>query len=598
MKTSVCRTVAFVLAAVVWKSGALLAQAPPKIPGAIGYLKPEEVKPEIGKYGGRLVRDALGEPKSFNPITAGETSTSDFTDRMFQGMTSENPWSGIIEGTLASSWEVADDKMTWTFHLKHDITFNDGTPMNADDVIFSWNDCIYDLSRPNPEKSEPRWPCSTRDIAQFQGKIFKVEKVDDYTVRVTTPVPIAILPRIAGAAVISKKKYAKFVADGTFGGAMASDSKSEEIVGTGPWMLGSYTRGQNVTLKRNPNYWKKDAAGNKLPYLDEQVWTITRDLNLMLVNFKQGTSDIYTLSSGKDVPELKRIEKQDFKIYQLGPGHGMEFLSLNCNLDAAAQGKIPDWKAKLFGDTKFRKAISYALDRPAMVRNILRNLGYPQLAPTSVAPGPFFQEGFPAYPHDPEKAKQMLDELGLKPGGDGIRVDAQGHPISFTLTTNAGNTNREAYCDFIRKDLEQVGIRVNVLPLEFNALIDKLDNTYDWEGVVMGFTGGWEPNDGANFWRSSARYHMWWPNQKTPRTAWEKEIDDIFDNALQELDIAKRKTLYRRWTEIVRDEQPIVCLVINERCGALRDRFGNVMPSPWPESGKPMLQLEEYVYVK
>jgi peptide/nickel transport system substrate-binding protein len=569
----------------------------PKVPGAIGYFKPEEVKPEVGKYGGRLVRDELGEPKSFNPITAGETSTTDFTDRIFQGLTDENPWSGEIEGCLAEKWEVAADKKTWTFHLRKDVTFNDGTKFTADDVTFSWNDCVYDLNRPDTAK-EPRWPCSGRDVAQFNGQIFKVEKVDDYTVKITTPVPIAILPRLAAQQIIPKAKYGKFVADGTFGGAMAADSKSGDIVGTGPWMLGSYTRGQNVTLKRNPNYWKKDAAGNKLPYLDEQVWLITRDLNLMLVNFKQGTTDTYSLSSGKDIPELKRAEKLDFKLYQLGPAHGMEFLALNCNMDAAKKGKFPEYRAKWFGDVRFRKAVAYAIDRQAIVRNILRNLGYPQLAPYSVAPGPYFQEGFPPYPHDLDKAKALLDEMGLKMGSNGVRVDSEGHEVAFTITTNAGNTNREAYCDFIRKDLEQIGIHVNALPLEFNALIDKLDNTYDWEGVVMGFTGGWEPNDGANFWRSSARYHMWWPEQKTPQTAWEKEIDEIFDNALQELDTSKRKALFHRWTEIIRDEQPVICLVTNERVGALRDRFGNVMPSPWPEHGKTLLQLEEYLYVK
>jgi peptide/nickel transport system substrate-binding protein len=575
---------------------ALAQPAGPKIPGAIGYLKPEEVKPVVGKYGGRLVRDGLGEPKSFNPVTAGETSTTDYTDRIFQGLTDENPWTGEMEPCLAEKWEVADDKLGWTFHLRKDVTFNDGTPFNADDVVFSWNDCVYDLTR--PEGKEPRWPCSLRDIATFDGKIIKVEKVDDYTVRFTTPVKIVILPRLASGNILSKKKYERNIRDGSFGGAMSTDSRPDDIVGTGPWMLGSYTRGQNVTLKRNPNYWKKDAAGNRLPYLDEQVWTITRDLNLMLVNFQRGITDIYSLSGGKDVPELKRMQKQDFKLYQLGPAAGEEFMALNCNMDAAKKGKLPEYKANWFSDRRFRMACSHAIDRQAIVRNILRNLGYPLPAPYTVAPSPMTVQGIQPPAHDREKAKQLLDEMGLKMGSEGVRVDGEGHPVAFTLTTNSGNTNREAMCDFIRKDLEGVGIRVNVLPLEFNALIDKLDNTYDWEAIVMGWTGGNEPNDGANFWKSSARYHMWWPEQKSPATDWEKRIDDIFYEGVQEFDPAKRKALYREWIEIVCREQPCVYLTTNERVGALRDKFGNVLPSPWPEHGKPLLQLEEYLFVK
>jgi peptide/nickel transport system substrate-binding protein len=334
-----------------------------------------------------------------------------------------------------------------------------------------------------------------------------------------------------------------------------------------------------------------------LPYLDELVWQITRDLNLMLVNFKQGISDSYSLSGGKDVPELKRMEKQDFKLYQLGPAAGEEFFALNYNMDAAKKGKIPEYKAQWFADRRFRQACSYAIDRGAIVRNILRNLGYPLAGPFTVHPGPMHFDVQP-YPHDVEKAKQLLDEMGLKLGPDGIRVDNQGHQVAFTLTTNAGNTNREAMCDFIRKDLEGVGIKVNVLPLEFNALIDKLDNSYDWEAIVMGWTGSNEPNDGANFWKSSARYHMWWPEQKQPATEWEKRIDEIFYQGVQEFDPVKRKALYREWIDIVAKEQPVIYLTTNERVAALRDKFGNVMPSPWPEYGKPLLQYEEYVFVK
>src|SRR6185437_15935644 len=103
------------------------------------YVSREQYKPVVGKYGGQLVRDMPGEPKSFNPITAGETSSSDFTQRIFQGLTDEDPWTGETIPALAEKWETSADGLTWTFHLRKDAQFNNGTPLTADDVAFTWN---------------------------------------------------------------------------------------------------------------------------------------------------------------------------------------------------------------------------------------------------------------------------------------------------------------------------------------------------------------------------------------------------------------------------------------------------------------------------
>jgi peptide/nickel transport system substrate-binding protein len=568
---------------VVFVGGFVRAQQPgPKV--GVPVVTKEQYKPVPGTYGGRFVRATLGEPKSFNPITAGETSTTDFTDRMFQGLTVENPFTGEIEPLIAESWATSDDGLVWTFKLKKNVTFNDGSPLTAADVVFTWNSLLYDLTRPT-DKAEPRWPCSMRDITTIEGKIVKVEQVDDYTVKFTTPVKIAIWDRYAGQLILSKKKYEKLVADGSFGGAMSSDSKPEDIVGSGPWMLGSYERGTRVTLKRNPNYWRKDSAGNKLPYLDELVFVVVRDLNAALLNFQQKVTDSYTVRSGKEIPLLRpKQQEENFTLYQLGPDYGTEFITFNMNLDAAKKGVIPEYKVKWFRDKRFRQACSYTIDRKGMVQNVLRNLGYPLAAPFTRAPGPFTQSDIEPYPQDLNKAKALLADMGLKDrNGDGFLEDEQGNKVAFTLVTNAGNNNREEMMDFVRKDLQRIGMDVNILPLEFNLLVDKLDNTYDWEAMIMGFTGGREPNDGANLWKSSARLHMWWPEEKTPSLDWEKRIDEIYRDTIQELDKSKRKAMFREWLQIIHEEQPLVYLTVPERVGAVRNRFGNLFPSPAPE---------------
>lgn len=568
------------LASAVLTVVASLGLAQQKMPDVgIKPVTRDEYKPAPGTVGGRLVIDALGEPKSFNPITSGETSTSDYTNRMFEGLTEEDPFTGEIVPLIAEKWDVSEDGLTWKVALRKDVKFNDNTPLTAKDVVFTWNELIYDTGRPSG--ADPRWPCSMRDIATFDGKIVQVKALDDYTVEFVLPVKNATWPLTMGNEILPEHKYGPLARNGTFGGALGADSKPEDVVGTGAYMLGSYERGKQVTLKRNPNYWRKDANGTSYPYVESRVTTVARDLNTMLLNFEQGQSDVFGLSSGKDVARLKPKQKEgNFSLYQFGPDDGTSFISFNLNLDAAKAGKVPEYKVKWFRDRRFRQAISHAVDRQAQIRNIRRNLGYPQAAPFTLAAGPLKQEGFEPYAYDPAKAKALLAEMGFKPGKDGILVDPDGHELSFTINTNAGNTIREETANFIRKDLEQIGIRANTLFLEFNLLVDKIDNTFDWECIIMGFTGGREPHFGANFWLSSGNLHMWWPEQKTPSFDWEKRIDEIFHAGIQELDPVKRKAIYREWIEIVHREQPVIYLTVGERVAALRNRFGNIFPAP------------------
>lgn len=533
-----------------------------------------------GTYGGRIVFGQWGEPKSFNPITAGESSTTDFTTNMFEGLTDSDPFTGETYGLLAEKYEVAPDGVTWTFHLRPGLKFNDGSPLTADDVVFTWNDLVYDQSRPANVK-DPRWPCSTRDATTFDGKPIKVEKVDDLTVRFITPVKVAIMDQMAGVGILSRKKYEPLVKNGSFGGAMGSGSKPEDIVGSGPFMLGSYEPGSKVVLKRNPNYYAKDAAGQQLPYLDELVFVIVKDLNATLIAFEQGVTDIYGLSSGKDVAVLKpKEESGNFSLYQLGPGLGINYLVFNLNEEAVKAGKIPDYKVKWFRDKRFRQAVAYAIDRQALVRNVLKGLGYPLAGPMTASEGPFVNRDLKPYPYDPAKAKALLAEMGFQPGPDGILADPKGHPLAFNINTNSGNTIREEMANFVASDLCKLGMNVKTLFLEFNLLCDKLDSTFDWECLLFALTGGIEPHWGANVYKSDGRLHMWWPNQKQPGYPWEKRIDEIFLAGIQEMDKDKRKALYKEWQEIMWEEQPFIYTVIGERLSALRNRFGNVFPAP------------------
>ena len=204
------------------------------------------------RYGGGFVLATTSDPKSFNEITAKETSTSLVTDLIFEGLTTTNAFSAKIEPNLAKSWDISEDGLTWTFHLREDVRWNDGQPFSADDVVFTFNELIYN----------PDIPSSARDIFTIDEKTFTVEKVDDRTVRFVLPVKFAPFLRGMGQAILPKHKLGKVVAQGRFNFTWGIDTDPEEIVGTGAFKLARYDPGQRLVFERNPYYWKKSAEGD------------------------------------------------------------------------------------------------------------------------------------------------------------------------------------------------------------------------------------------------------------------------------------------------------------------------------------------------
>jgi len=356
------------------------------------------------------------------------------------------------------------------------------------------------------------------------------------------------------------------------------------VVGTGPFMLDRYVPGQRLFLKRNPYYWKKDAQGQSLPYLDRMVFLWVQNIDAMMLKFQTGETDGYGLR-GSDYPILKPLEKQGkFKIYELGPNLGTSFITFNQNPGVSKEtGKpyIAPYKVKWFRETKFRQAIAHAIDRDALIATIYNGLAQPQYGPLNAGNPAFYNPAVKSYDYDLDEAKKLLAEIGLVDrNGDGVLEDEEGHEVAFTIQTNSGNDQREKTAEIVRKDLQNLGIRVSLDFVEFNLLVQKMDETYDWEALVMSLTGSPDPQDGANIWKSNARLHMWYPRQAHPSTAWEARIDEIFSEGIQEMDPIKRKALYDEWQVIVNEQQPFVYTVAPLMMPAIRDKYENVFPTP------------------
>lgn len=539
------------------------------------------------KYGGQLVMASASDPKSFNAIVAQETTTSMITSHIFDGLTEINAATLEIEPALAERWTVSPDGEVCTFHLRKDVVWNDGHPFTADDVVFTFNDLIYNENIPAP----------ARDIFMIEGKKFEVVKIDDYTVRFTLPVKFApFLQGMAGQEILPKHKLAKVVDEGRFNFFWGIDTPPEEIVGTGPFMLAKYNPGERIVLKSNPRYWKKSAEGETLPYLSKIIYLIVMNTDTAIMKFIDGELDYISLR-GMDFPVLKPLEKKkDFTIYDTGPDFGTNFITFNQNSDINPSTQKPfvdPLKLKWFTNLKFRQAVAHSIDKKKIIEILMNELGYPQHAAMSPSAKTFYNPHVLQYDYDLAKAARILEEGGFR-NDSGVLKDNDGNPVSFNLITNGGSTERVQIASIIRHDLQKLGMRINFVGMEFNTLVSKVSSTHDWEGLVLGLTGGIEPHFGKNVWSSNGLLHMWHPKQKSPATPWEKRLDEIFNTGVQELDEQKRKVLYDEFQLIVSRELPVVYTVLASNLLAVRNKFENLKPTTF---GGAFHNLEE-IYVK
>ncbi|MBF0122813.1 MAG: ABC transporter substrate-binding protein [Candidatus Omnitrophica bacterium] len=541
-----------------------------------------------GRYGGELILSTTSDPKSFNPILAKETSTTAITGVMFEGLTTIDPFTLLAIPNLAEKWESSSDGLTWSFHLRPGLRWSDGYPLTADDVIFTFNDLIFN----------PRVPNSSRDIFTIDGKPVKVEKVDDLTVRFILPVKFAPFLRSLGQEILPKHVLSSFVAAGKFNFAWGIDADIKSVVGTGPFRLVQYQPGQRVVLGRNPFYWKMSKEGDFLPYMDKLVFLIVPSLDVSLLKFMEGAVDSYNMR-GMDYPLLKPLEKKrDFTVYDQGPDMGSNFIVLNQNAGTNEKTGKPfmaSYKLAWFQDVRFRQAIAYAVDKKRIIEIVKNGLGYPQYSPESPSVGFFYCDQVRKYDYDLAKARELLKEMGFEDRNkDGVLEDKDNHPLEFNLYANADNTERVDIAAIIRNDLESLGMRVNFQLVEFNTLVSKLTSTFDWDAIVLGLTGSMDPHFGQNVWLSSGQLHMWNPKQKEPATAWEKRLDEIFALGAQELDENKRKGYYDEYQKIIADETPMIYTALSARLTAVRNRFGNIKPALY---GGVFHNLEE-IYIK
>ena len=533
----------------------------------------KQIQDPIGEFGGTLNLSTLGSgPKTFNLWASTDNTSSTLSRLMFDGLVEDDPDTGEVIPLLAKSYEIKDEGKTIIVKLRKGITWSDGKPITSDDVVFTWNEIVFSGLEGSGFQS----------LCQIDGKYPTVKKIDDTTIEFMTHVVFAPFIRQIGYPVAPKhifepliKTTSKDDLKKVFLAFWGTDTKPEKFVTSGPFKLYRYVQGERIEFIRNPDYYKINKENQKLPYLGKIVYSTIQDPALEVFKFLAGEIDLLDLR-GEDVSLLKGLQKKKkYKIVNLGPSSGTDFLVLNLH---RREGSRPFPTERWFNNIYFRQAISHAIDRTSIVDNVLSGVGKPLFTPESLPSIYLNKKIADGYPQDLNLARKLLEKGRFKWNTKNELIDEKNQKVEFTILTNSENTVRQSIGVILQDDLNKLGMKVNLKPIEFNTLIGRSDSG-DWEGIIIGFTGGFfEPNEGANVWKLSGRLHMFDEKPHKPRN-WETEIDKIFNEATKVISFENRKKLYDRYQEIAYEELPFIYLVSPLRIVAIQDNLRNIRPT-------------------
>jgi peptide/nickel transport system substrate-binding protein len=508
---------------------------------------------DSGIRGGRLVATLRADPKTLSPITAVDLPSIQLIPLLFSDLIHINLSTQRTQPSLAKSWRVSPDGRRYTLELRRGISFSDGHPFDADDVLFSFK--VYlDEKVHSPQ----------RDLLLVGGKPIQVRKTGPFELTFDLPQPYAAAERLFdGVSILPRHLLEEAYKEGTIAKAWNTATIPSAIAGLGPFRLKRYIPGQQIVLERNPFYWKADTANTRLPYLDEVVFLIVPTEDAEVIRFQAGDVDVLEKISAENYAALEKDQHQrGYQLYDLGAGFEYEFLFFNLN-DLGGKD-VPDIKRKQewFRHDEFRQAISSAIDRDAIVRLVYQ--GRATALWNHVTPGNkrWVDAAIPHPPRSLEKSAALLRSAGFSQRNDGTLVDAHGEPVEFTILTNSSNAQRVKIATIIQDDLGRLGMRVRVVPLEFQAIMTRVFDSFDYEASLLGLVGSdADPNPEINVWSSSGAHHLWAQKEPVPVPPWQAEIDSLMTRQTAMLDYRKRKQAYDRVQELVTTYDPVVCLV-------------------------------------
>jgi peptide/nickel transport system substrate-binding protein len=450
------------------------------------------------KKGGDLVFARSVAPTTLDPantIIAGDIYT---LNQIFEPLFITNP-DGSLVPWLAESYTTSKDHLTWTFHLRKGVTFSDGKPLTADDVVFS-------IKR---EAANSDGPLSFLD---FAIKSIKAQGSDTVVFKLKTP----WAPFLSDISV-----FANAIIPANFGGKSAK-AFFQSPIGTGAFLLSSWTPDSNLTLKANPHYWQTGK-----PYVDSATINYVTDDNQRVLQVTSGQAQIADAVPPANVSQLKSngaVNVEQFPAWQV------DLLVFNEQVN-------------YFKDVHVRRAITYAINRPALVQAASFGTARPggSFFPPSLE---FYDADTPALPYSVDNAKAELAK------------SAYPHGFSTKLLVSAGNQTYAEFAQLIQADLAKIGIKVSITSLD-HAAFETTFQKYDYDMFIdYAINDISDPDEMASFETDykSGGSKSYWSSYDNPK------VISLVHQAEAEFDPTKRKALYAQIQSLVAQDAPFVAL--------------------------------------
>lgn len=517
--------------------------------------------------GGKLVATYRTEPTHFNRLVEARPMARVMALLTQATLLRLDPATGELVPRLATQWAGTPDGLTWTITLRSGVRFSDGTAFTASDVLFTFQ-ALYDERVNSPLAAEMR----------AKGQPFQLRVIDDHHIVLTFPSPfgqgLAILDSLP---ILPRHRLQPALDAGTFRDAWSVGSHVSDMAGLGPFMLQEYVPAQHLRFVRNPHFWRTDATGQTLPYLDELEVQIVPEQNAELLRLQSGTSDLTNFGArAEDLVMLRDAEAAGrVQLVDAGPAIDVSTLWFNLTPGSKAVADKP-WLAQ----EAFRRAISHAVNRQAIVDTVHLGAAAVVYGPVSPGHGDWFVPDLGATPFDLARARTLLTSIGLQDrNGDGVRDDAFNRPVQFSILTQRGNTERERTSDMVREQLRQVGITVDVAPLDQQALVGRIQSG-DYETIYFGAqSNSKDPTGNRAFWLSSGQMHFWNPGQATPGFGWEGSIDNLMQQLAETMDSAERKRLFTEAQQLLADHVPALWFAAPHVTVPMSARVGGARPT-------------------
>ncbi len=484
--------------------------------------------------------------KSLTPFISADAYSSDVQSNIQESLLIRNPETLEWEGLLAESWNVSEDGLTFVFKLRDGLSFSDGVPLTADDVVFSFDFIM------NPAIQAPR------ERAYYE-KIKSVEALDRLTVKFQFKEPYYNSLSLAGGlSIMPKHFYAPYL-------DKPNDYNQSKglLLGSGPYRLEdpknwSPDKGM-VELHRNPRYW-----GTIQPSFDRVIWRVIENDSARLTTFRNGDIDSY---GARPIEYKKLVSDRDLS----KKAAHWEYMSPVAGYTYIGWNQQRDDKPTRFTDKRVRQAMTYLIDRERIIKEIYLGYGEVALSPFN-ANSKQHDPGLSPRPYDEEKGHALLREAGYQDrNGDGVLEDADGNPFEFELVYFQGNEDTGRMVLFLKDMLARAGILMKPKPTEWSVMIDLL-NKRNFDAITLGWTSGLETDLYQMF--HSSQIEGQGNNFISYRNP---ELDRLIEEARATVDETQRMPLWQSAEDQLYDDQPYTFLMRRKSLVFIDRRIKNVV---------------------